>query len=398
MNQETNKKYSPSYSEAEQQMERGEEIAINWGKYIYLILKNWYWFLLTLFIALGVSYIKLRYTLPTYKVTATLLIEDEQNTDDVMSQFRSIRYYRNKTELANEKAKLRAFSLHRSTVDSLNWEILWTGHGRVAAIIPLYHGKPIPFTIEMDSTTSDWYRNREFDLDIIDNSKLKLTLKNHFDTVFNANEWVNLNDWKFRISFEEVPTFASYSFIAYDPNTLARQFRNKVQFESEDEMGTIINVSSTGQIAQMEIDYVNKLCDNYIKQGLARKRLIAENTLEFIDEQIAIIRDSLQDAEAQLLAYRLNNNVIDLSMEGQIAFEQLTRLADQKNQLVFKRNYYNYLKDYIETQSDPEAIITPTLVEADDPLLLDQVSVLQELYREKEQLLFSVEPGNPELI
>jgi len=375
-----------------------EQQVVNWRKYVFLILSNWYWFLLALFISIGIAYIKNRYTLPSYSVSATLLIEDDQNVDDIMSEFRSIRYFRNRTELANEIAKLSAFSIHRRTIDSLNWNIMWTGHGRVAAVIPIYKNRSVPFLIETDSTSSDWYLNKEFKLDIVGDSSLTLYLKNKVDTTFYANHWVDLKGWKFRISLIEKPTLASYSFIAYDPNTLAAKFRKKIQYKADNEMGTIINLTSTGNIPAMEIDYINMLCENYIDYGLERKRLIAENTLSFIDDQISIIRDSLQEAESSLLYFRLNNNAIDLSKEGQMAYEKLNSFFKQKNQLTFSKNYYNYLTDYIKSNSDPQAIITPTLIGSEDPLLMEQVQELQKLYNDRELYSFSASEKNLGLV
>lgn len=401
MNQPTDQKnindnISPvGYANGQQNYDAQEQLNINWRKYIFLILNNWHWFLITLFFALGIAYLKNRYTLPTYQVSATLLIEDEQNSGDLMSEFRSIRYFRNRTQLANEIAKLNAFALHRRTIDSLDWSVLWTGHGRVAAIIPMYKAQSNPFNLIIDTTSSDWYLNKEIKLDVLSDNKLILTLPDQTDTIIEITKWINIRNWRFKIDVVNKPTLASYSFKAHDPNTLARQFRSKVNFESDEDMGTVITATSSGRIPAMEIDYLNKLLENYIAFGLERKRLIADNSLTFIQEQIDVIRDSLEQAERQLLSFRLSNNVIDLSREGEMAYEKLNKFFDRKNQLRFNRNYYEYLKEYITSQSDPQAIITPTLVGADDPLLLEQVASLQMLYAEKEALGFAAEAENP---
>jgi capsular exopolysaccharide synthesis family protein len=375
-----------------------EEIqSIDWRKYIFLILNNWYWFLLTLFISLGTGYLINRYTLPKYQVKAVLLIEDDKNSSDIFDEFRSVRYFRNRAQMANEIAKLNSFSLHRRTIDSLGWSLLWTAHGRVAAIIPMYDENKSPFSIEIDSSSSTWYLNKDFEIDLINEATIHLELKNKIDTNIVVNEWVNLDGWKFKISLVRDAGFASYSFIFFDPNTLARRFRSKLEIEADEDLGTVITITSTGQIPDMEIDYINKLCENYIAIGLERKRLIAENTIDFIDEQISIIRDSLNQSERQLLSFRLANNIVDLSREGEMAYQKLSRFYEQKVNLVFERNYYNYLDDYIRSNSSADAIVTPTLVDANDPLLLEQVSELQSLYQEKEKLEFSAEKNNPGL-
>ncbi len=124
---------------------------INWRKYFFLFLTNWYWFLITVFVAMSIAYLKTRYQNPVYKATATLLIEDEEGTSDFLSEIRSVRRRRRTGDLTNEIAKLNAFSLHRRTIDSLRWDIFWTAHGRIAMERPIYH-RP-PYYIEIDKTS-----------------------------------------------------------------------------------------------------------------------------------------------------------------------------------------------------------------------------------------------------
>ncbi len=137
------------------------------------------------------------------------------------------------------------------------------------------------------------------------------------------------------------------------------------------------------------------MCKTFILSELERKQQTAENTFVFIDEQIDIILDSLSQAEEQLLTFRLSNNVINLSREGEMAYEQLKGFIDSKTQLRLKANYYSYLNKYVEARNDPQTIISPTLTDANDALLVGAVQKLQELYEERENLDFSVAANNP---
>jgi capsular exopolysaccharide synthesis family protein len=388
-NQKYNNNYDPSYLQIEK--------PINWRKYIYIFISNWYWFLITVFIAMSVAYVKNRYSVPEYKTSATLLIEDEEGAGDLLGELRSVRRSRRTTDLANEIAKLNAFSLHRRTIDNLGWNIFWTGHGRVAMERPLYLNPP--YYIEIDSTSALWYLDNSYYVNQQDSQKVKFYNKNGIDVLLTLDEWNEINGWKFRIiKSKNVSGYASYSFIIYTPNNLAQSYRSKISLESDEEESTIITVSSHGPVIDRESDYINALCENYISAGLERKRLIAENSLEFIEDQILIIQDSLQKSEKQLLTFRINENAVDLSREGQMAYDKLQKFYDQKTQLKLKRNYYVYLKEYIIKKRDPQAIISPTLVDANDQSLIDQVRSLQQLYEEREQLEFSAALENPGLV
>ena len=83
-----------------------EEKPVNWRKYLFIFFSNWYWFLITLGIAIGIAYFKSRYTIPKYQATATLIIQDELNSNDVFGEMRAARFYRRQADMANEKENL----------------------------------------------------------------------------------------------------------------------------------------------------------------------------------------------------------------------------------------------------------------------------------------------------
>ncbi len=90
--------------------------------------------------------------------------------------------------------------------------------------------------------------------------------------------------------------------------------------------------------------------------------------------------------------------MVNLSTEGQQAYNKLQNFYDQKTQLKLKQNYYEYLKVYIVSKKDPQAIASPILLDANDQMLINQVENLQQFYEERELLGFSAESGNPGLV
>nr|MDA3821977.1 polysaccharide biosynthesis tyrosine autokinase [Bacteroidales bacterium] len=370
-----------------------ENRPINWSKYIFLFLSNWYWFLLTLGIALGIAFFKIRYTIPQYQATATLIIEEDESSQDIMSEFRSVRYYRRRADMSNEVVKLNSFSLTKRAVDSLNQEIFWTAHGRIR-VRPLYNNPRFSLILLNDSI--DWYKNQSWYVDYIDTKHFRLYNEETLDTILNLDSNIDINNWTFRINLiPNVSGHETYSFKINDPLSLTKFYKNKIQITFDEKAGSLLTLTSTGTVGEREVDFLNTLSEVYILTGLERKRQIAENTFQFIDEQIEVILDSLQQAENQLLTFRLSNNVINLSREGEIAFERLKGFHENKTQLKLKENYYIYLKKYVEARNDPQTIITPTLSDANDQLLIGAVMELQKLYEERENLNFSAAASNP---
>lgn len=371
-----------------------EEKPVNWRKYIFLVLRNWYWFLITIGLALGIAFFKVRYTIPQYQATATLIMEEDENSQDVMSQLRAVRYFRRQTDMANEQAKLASFTTIQRAVDSLHQDIFWTAHGRIR-VRPLYYSPR--YKINVYSNSVDWYKGLEWYIDDVDDNTYRLYREESIDTVLFLDSMVSIKDWKFSISMIADRGHETYSFIFNDPIALTKRYKSKLKIETDEKQGTVITIRSQGVVGEREVDFLNMLSKTYIQSGLERKQRIADNTFVFIDEQIDVILDSLNRAEEQLLTFRLTNNVINLSREGEIAYERLKAFHDQRTQLNLKRNYYAYLKKYIEARNDPQTIIAPTLSGGGDQLLIGAVQELQQLYEERENLDISVQTDNPGL-
>ena len=53
-----------------------EQSFINFQAIYKTIVLNWYWFILSLIICIGLAKVFLRYATPTYQITAKLLVKD----------------------------------------------------------------------------------------------------------------------------------------------------------------------------------------------------------------------------------------------------------------------------------------------------------------------------------
>jgi tyrosine-protein kinase Etk/Wzc len=387
--------YPPGYGYPNQQY-FPEEKPVNWRKYLFLFLSNWYWLLIAFGLAMAIAFFKIRYTIPVYQATATLIVEEGENTQDVLSGLRAVRYWRRQTDMANERAKLSSYSIINRTVDSLHQDIFWTAHGRIR-IRHLYSSARYAITVLSDPDSVNWYMGQEWNIDYINNREYRLYKEGATDTILALDTKVNLNDWQFILKLKDDAGHDTYSFKLNEPDVLTRQYRDKVQIETDEETGTVITLQSQGLVGEREVDFLNMLSKTYILSGLERKQQIADNTFVFIDDQIEVILDSLNKAEAQLLTFRLTNNVINLNREGEMAYERLKNFNEQRTQLKLKENYYDYLKKYIEERNDPQTIIAPTLADANDQLLIGAVQELQQLYEERENLDISVQENNPGL-
>jgi len=123
--------------------------------------------------------------------------------------------------------------------------------------------------------------------------------------------------------------------------------------EAIDDLRDAFSVSEKGkqsgvvQVVLEGIDYaaitgtLNDIINIYLRQNVERKSKEAEQKLAFLEQQLPVVKERLETAEAVLNSYRLEHGSVDLPAETQsllqqvVAFEgQITQLRQKQDELL----------------------------------------------------------------
>ncbi len=374
-------------------------------KFLYKIFANWYWFALTVFIAISIAYFVNRYSDPVYKLSAFVLIQDKENTlsggiENILEEQGILRRTRKKV-VENEIAILKSYKMVKEAIEQLNeFDISYFSVGRIRTI---ERYKACPFKVILDTTKQNLFNtpvyvklinnevySLQIDKDKVVNKKMKFGEKYqspNFSFVVELNE--NSDISKMRLSEKQ------YFFVINNLSDVIKQYRNKINIVTTDKKSTVIEISTSGLVPQKEVEFINKLLEVYIQNGLYEKNLIAQNTINFIDEQLSEITDSLSLNENNLKTFRQTYNLIDISKEGSALYERLTDAQKQKSELLIKKSYLEYLKKYLAQNNDLSQIVIPSSLGINDPALMELIRQLIALYQEKNNFLITATEKNP---
>jgi capsular exopolysaccharide synthesis family protein len=376
-------------------------------RYLSLFLSNWYWFAVALFIAFTIAYGINRYSEEVYSVSSTLLIQDEQLTrgsSGVESIIPGGDIFKSSQNLTNEIGILKSFSLNYRVISELpEFMITYVNIGRRGiAETKLY--KNCPFIIIPDSNTIQPLQTFVY---VTIYSKDRLTIEAgdedgdvtelHFGDSFTGKNF----------SFKVIPRDSSgsffrkndfprkYYFYFENPINLANLYRRKLNIFPIQEGASLVNLTVSGSAASQESDYLNKLMELYIKQGLEQKKSTADSTIKFINEQLSIISDSLNRAEDELENFKQTNKIIDIKNEGYLIQNRMEQFTDQQLRNDLQQMYYNYLVNYINSKNESGDIISPSMMGISDPLLIALVDNLAIAQKKKKQLDFNMTSLSP---
>lgn len=376
-----------------------KEESIDIKKYLYMILRNWFWFVAAIVMGVGAAYLSNRYSDPIYQVGMTIIVEGDENSSYSSNNnlIEGFNLFQQGKKIENEIAILKSYDLTRKAISELDFQISYFGVGRLRER-PKY--KIDEFIIDFDTAhaqvrylpiyvTPKGYRGYQLEIESMS--------VNQF---MKYDEYFENDDFRFRLVLVdsvgiETMSHDQYYFYLNSIEGLTARYRGKLSVEKTTEEGTVLLLSTSGHVPQQEINFLNKLAEVYIRSGLEGKNIIAENTIQFIDEQIADIADSLRNAEQMLQNFRLNNDIIDIDQEGRALFEQIEALQRQKAQELVHLKYYKYLKGYLSNPDQNAELLAPSLVGVNDNVLSGLVGRVNDLFAELQVLKFSTKRENP---
>jgi tyrosine-protein kinase Etk/Wzc len=368
-------------------------------RYISLFLSNWFWFATFFFIFITIAYGINRYSEKSWTVSSTLLIKDDQLGGSITAAEGFIPggdYFKSKQNLKNEIGILKSFTLNKRVIDSLpDFQIEYIGVGRRNIVEKkLYTQSPFFVKSELPEPSPGGVF-----VEIISKDRCLINIIGSSSDPQNVQfgELFQNNKFRFRIYLNDPENFVydkslsnKYTFSFTNPEVLADNYRNRLVISPIEENSSLVNLSLSGPVAEQEVDYLNKLMELYIKQGLELKNQTADSTISFIDKQLNLILDSLKDVEKELETFRRDNKLIDLNTEGSLILSRVERYESEKTTAELKKQYYAYLNEYLMSKNESGDIVSPAIMGVTDPELIRLVDDFSKLQVQKSQLALNL--------
>ena len=265
---------------------------LNVKRYISLFISNWYWFAVSLFIAITLAYSINRYSAKTYSASATLLIKTDKPgslSSNAASVIPGGDIFRNQQTLVNEIGILRSYSLNYSVMKELkDFQIVYVAVGR-RGIVEKFMYKSCPFMVICDSLGMKSFG--KVNIEILNNKQCIIRLNNGLDFEKTVSFGERFKEFGYDFIIEprtpgsdifEKNGSNKYYFLFTSPQSLAVQYSSKLSVAPIEKDASIVTLSVTGLVPEQEVDYLNKLMEVYINYGLENKNATADSTLTFI--------------------------------------------------------------------------------------------------------------------
>jgi len=353
-------------------------------KLLHVLVVNWYYFLISLVFSVAVAFLINAYTIPTYLVNSSLLIEEVSNSNAVPEADRLLMGFGlqpGAENLQNQMQILSSWTLIKSTLKTLPFEIDVYKKG-ILKQVPYYPDSPVKVVLDPESEIP---YNLEFTIKLVSQDEFRIRVEK--DPFFSLDTTVSfLQQIQFDgCSMTLIPTQhllkqsgadKRIRFVIRRNDVLAEIYQKRLDVRMAAREGSILTLSLEGTNRAKDIDFLNRHLEIFMATNLAKKNFEAERVVEFINSQLAGVSDLLSIAENRMEEFRSKHQIMDISAQGQLIIQQAVTLEDEKANLMLSANYFDYLTRYLSKDNLQEVPIAPSSMGINDPLL---ASLMQEL-------------------
>ena len=346
-----------------------------------MLILNWQWFALSVFIMLCGAVLYLKYSDPVYQVSTKMLIKDEQNqrrggANQMLANMQDLGFISNSAGIDNEVEILQSRILVREAVNDLKLYVEYKKDGKIKDRL-IYKSQRVNVDLDPNS------------LQALENSKLpakynKVVVKVKYEEGTYSMEGLCYNkegdEVTFSRKFNGLPasfktpagtlhfTFNRYMDQEEDddraviatilpPTTVAAMYQDNLSVEPTSKTTSIALITLKDQSAARGEDFLNQLAICYNRQANADKNEIALKTEEFINSRIEKINAELGLTEGELENYKKRYNVTQLQLDATQNLTQTSLLSSKLTDAQTQIELLDYLREFIDNPDNKYQII-----------------------------------------
>ncbi|QEC41052.1 polysaccharide biosynthesis tyrosine autokinase [Pseudobacter ginsenosidimutans] len=312
---------------------------------------------------------------PTYSVSASLLIKSDGGRGGNQDMFSDLLLYKESTNKQNEVEILKSRTMMMRVVRTLNLQCSYYVVGNVKT--PNIY-KDSPFELQLippfDSARSMTLEVHKVGKDVFrlgENQK-----EYHFGEIITVGERkVMLVQRESRYSSEEYQDF----IVKWQPvEQAALSVLGRLEVTGTADLSNVLKLTYVTENPRLGADIINTLMNEYSETGVEDKNQTNRKIISFIDDRLRFVEIQLDSVEKDLQLFKTNRQVIDLSTQSNVYFNNLNEMTKgiQQQELQFQviELVENYLRDSTHNLS-----LVPSTLGLEDKTLSDLTSNYNQL-------------------
>lgn len=362
-------------------------------------LKYWYWFVLCFIICTAIAYTSLRYSIPLYDVSSTIVISQEDNLSDAgLSVFKDLGLGQKQDKIENEIQILKSKTLIRNVITKLNLNVQYFYEGRVLDIEE--YKNPI---VRMSFLVADSILFKQYETFIVridSDTSFSFIDENHNEiSSHKFGDQVNTSVGQaILIPNQKNITKAKGTVIKIKlmpMRSLVDSYRSRLGIYVVGQNSSVLQVSlRDGVIARAE-DFIDNLIDEYGKRTIKNKNETSNKTAQFINERLNEISKNLSSVDSEaakyMSKYGINDDLTGTSGRlADVSTENKREIAIYETQSLLIQSTIDFIKNK-QAKND----FIPSNLGIDDSAITTDIGKYNTLVLQRKRLLKTSTLENP---
>ncbi len=377
-------------------------LSFDWRDFFFRLLRQWYWLALSVGFALSLAWIYLRYAVPLYQVSGTVLIQSEKNQRTVTEAYIAEKLgLETNFEIEDEIQVFKSRSLMRRVVDSLKLHIQYFSEGRVK-ISEVYPTEEQPLAIQLRYIEPQKQAyGIELRVEPLPHSPAAFacslfsddTVHARFGEPFRIGKFtccIDLNDSLYH------RTGLPHLIRIHAPDAVAQGYATSINVQQIGH-SNVLALSLVGPLPEKSSAILNTLMETYAQSVIEDKNKVGLQTLRFIDERLRFVAEELYGVEKAVESFKRSRNLpVALSVQAQNFLTEITEQDRQLAELALRENLLDSIALIFQTDTAPLRLL-PVASEILSGELLAQVRQYNDILLRRTHLLGTATAENPAL-
>ncbi|MNX12980.1 Tyrosine-protein kinase ptk [compost metagenome] len=357
--------------------------------------KNWPYFLICIIASLAFVYGKIYLTSPQYKISSTLLIQDDKNGAAMSNTtaFSELNMFQTVKTVDNEIEILKSRDLIYKVLSKLNLET--TYHKKVNYKTIELYGKTLPVNVEVLNLKSSAYA-RNISIAGISDSLFRF-VDNQKSVVVPYGSVIQTPNFSIRVNkgLAYTQDFGDISVKFRDLYALTESYSlaNLKIFPVVKDANTVV-ISINDNLTQRGVDILTELIQEYDNHINTSKQVIAQNTIKFIDDRLKSLVSDLSGTEKNIESFKQQNQISDVSIDAQLNNSRSSEYDQMLSSSTTQLNLIRSIEKYFNSRQG-ESSLAPSAMGIKDPVLNVMIAKFNELQLERNRMLRTASGENP---
>ena len=365
-----------------------------------MFVPKWYWFAISLFIALTIAVLYLLSTPPIYTRTAAILVKDNSKSSSstgTMSDFSDLGIFKSNTNINNELLTLKSPTLMTEVVNRLGLNETFTIRKGLKNV-DLYKVSPVTITfcdkIEVPLSFTIKFSSKEaFAI-----SELEISGEDIGETLSaQMGDSIQTSAGIMIVSptqeFTDAFIGTSIRYVRGSVRAAVDTYSNALVAELGNEDATIINLSINDTSIRKAEDILNTLIEVYNENWIRDKNQIAVSTSQFISDRLGVIESELGHVDENISSYKSEHLLPDVQAASSLYMAQSAENNKELSTLNNQLSTAQYIRRELNTkQLDQTLPANSGIVSAN---IETQISEYNNLVLDRNRLIANSSEKNP---